>query len=127
MGDALRVMVVDDSRVSRILSSAILKALRPDSEVFEAANGDEALQVYAREKPDLCVLDMNMPGMNGLELAKEIRSLTPDAWIALLTANVQSAIRQRAEGQSVKFFRKPITQEVIGEILMSFEKETIAS
>ena len=63
------------------------------------------------------IFDLNMPGMDGLELAQAIKSQQPDTRIALLTANVQDSIRERAEAMGVSFFRKPITEKVITEIL----------
>lgn len=117
MSQTLRVLIVDDSRVSRMMSTALVKQLRPGVEIFEAADGNAALAVLESNSADVGILDMNMPGMTGLELAEAMRARKCEARLALLTANVQDAIRLRAEAQGVRFFRKPITEAVITQIL----------
>jgi two-component system, chemotaxis family, chemotaxis protein CheY len=113
----IKILIVDDSRVSRLISSSILKKLRPEIEIIEAADGSAALSIANGIQFDMGIFDLNMPGMDGLELAQAIKSQQPDTRIALLTANVQDSIRERAEAMGVSFFRKPITEKVITEIL----------
>lgn len=114
----MRVLVVDDSRVSRLMSKTFIQHLRPGAEVVEAADARQALAlVDSGQAFDLAILDINMPGMNGLELAAELRPRAPSMRIAMLSANFQEANRQRAEQLAVGFFRKPITEVLIGEIL----------
>ncbi len=117
MSEPLNILVCDDSKVSRIMSSGLLRKLAPGCVIQEAANTDEALAVLARGGVQLLVLDHNMPGRSGLDLAEELRSSQPDLRIALLTANVQEATQQRAAAAGVQFFGKPITQAVIAAIL----------
>ena len=64
---------------------------------------------------------MNMPGMSGLELAEKLRTSHPDIRLALLTANVQESIQRRAADLGVRFFRKPIGEAVIADILALLE------
>ncbi|HMV16991.1 MAG TPA: response regulator [Rhodocyclaceae bacterium] len=111
------ILLVDDSRVSRMLCGAIVRERRPDAILVEAGNGDEALSCIATLVPHLAVLDVNMPGMSGLELAERIRNDHPDMRIALLTANVQDSVRQRAAALNAAFFAKPINDTVVGRIL----------
>ena len=68
------IFVVDDSRASRMLTIAIIKAEKPDAIVYEAANADEALALLNSCAPSLAILDMNMPGMSGLELAVLVKA-----------------------------------------------------
>ena len=123
MSQKFNVLIVDDSRASRMLSSALIKQLRPQATIFEAADGDSALAVIDDQPADIGILDMNMPGMSGLDLAKEIQARSPDTRLALLTANVQDAIRARAEALGVKFFRKPVTEATLTEILKTLAPE----
>ena len=111
------ILLVDDSRASRMLCSSVIKSLRPGLVILEAGDGEAALAVLETHTPDLAVLDMNMPGMSGLELAERIRVTQPDMKLALLTANVQEAIQRRAAALGVSFFRKPISETVIADIL----------
>lgn len=117
MANIQKVLIVDDSRVSRLISSSILKKLRPEVEIIEAADGSAALSAVNGITVDMGIFDLNMPGMDGLELAQEIRNQQPDTRIALLTANVQDSVRERAEAMGISFFRKPITENVISQIL----------
>ena len=111
------ILLVDDSRASRMLCSSVIKSLRSDLVILEAGDGEAALAVLATHTPDLAVLDMNMPGMSGLELAERIRGTQPAVKLALLTANVQEAIQRRAAALDVRFFRKPISETVIADVL----------
>ena len=112
-----RVLIVDDSRASRAISSALARVIRPDCEIVEAKDGTAALEVIASAQIDLTILDMNMPGMSGLDIAELMRGRQPDARLALLTANGQYSVRTRASSLRVPLFRKPVTQEVIAMIL----------
>lgn len=111
------MLIVDDSRVSRMMSSTFLKKLRPEVEIVEAADADSALSALSQAPIDMCIIDFNMPGMDGLQLAQEIKNQRSEARIALLTANVQDSVKERAEAIGVSFFRKPITESVITKIL----------
>lgn len=117
MPTSATVLLVDDSRASRMLCCSVIRSMRPRLQLLEAGDGEAALALLVDAKPALAVLDMNMPGMSGLDLAEKIRQQHPDMKLALLTANVQDAIQQRAAGLGVHFFRKPIGEAVIGDIL----------
>ena len=111
------ILLVDDSRASRMLCSSIIRSLRPGLQILEAGDGNDALSVLASQTPQLAVIDMNMPGMSGLELAEKLRTSHPDIRLALLTANVQESIQRRAAELGVHFFRKLITESVVASIL----------
>lgn len=111
------ILVVDDSRASRMLIKAVLLDLMPGADIAEAANADEALVAFSNNVPDLAVLDMNMPGRTGLELAEEINNLYPGSLMAMLTANIQDSTKADAEKLGVHFFKKPVNERVIKEIV----------
>jgi two-component system, chemotaxis family, chemotaxis protein CheY len=117
------IFVVDDSRASRMLTVAIIKNELPDAQIFEASNGDEALALLETTKPTLAILDMNMPGITGLELAEKIAVISPTTIRALLTANIQESTRAEAERIGVIFFKKPVSERVLKEILLLLNKE----
>jgi len=112
-----RVLVVDDSRVSRMMIRAIVLDKHPDWSVDEAANGDEALEKAKAAAYDLMTLDYNMPGMDGLELAGRLREQGSQAALALLTANIQDAIREKAAALAVRFVKKPVTPISVAEAM----------
>ncbi|HQX05832.1 MAG TPA: response regulator [Zoogloea sp.] len=111
------ILLVDDSRASRMLCASVMRSMRPDLQLIEAGDGAAALALLEGVCPDLAVLDMNMPGISGLELAEKLRGSHPDMKLALLTANAQDAIQRRAADLGVRFFRKPIGEAVIADIL----------
>lgn len=64
-----KLMIVDDSTVSRLMIRGRFAVLQPDWEVIEAASGDEAVTLVATTKPDFITMDVNMPGISGFEAA----------------------------------------------------------
>lgn len=107
------ILVVDDSRVSRMLIRAIIAHADPQAVVIEASNGEEALTKTQNTSITIATLDLNMPGMDGLVLAKQLIERFPNAKIGLLTANIQEMVRQKAEALGINFISKPITEEKI--------------
>ncbi len=105
-----RILIIDDSRLTRMLLKALLSQLAPDNEITESSNADEALTAVRSQQFDLISLDMNMPGRDGLDLAPDLQRHNPDCKIVLLTANIQDAVRQRASELGLHFFAKPIDE-----------------
>lgn len=107
------MLIVDDSRVTRMMIRNIASELHDDWEYLEAGSGDEALEIVAGHDIDIMTLDLNMPGMDGLELSSKLRVIYPKAQITLMTANIQDAVRKRADEAGIGFIAKPVTQEKI--------------
>ena len=105
-----RLLIVDDSNVSRLMIRGRVAALQPDWEVIEAASGDEAVALVPTVKPDFITMDVNMPGITGFEAAEKIRQTDQRVKIVILTANIQSSSREKAERLAAKFVQKPVTQ-----------------
>lgn len=116
------LLIVDDSKMSRLMIGKIVNDMRPDWRVVEAASGAEALAIVERERPTLVSMDVNMPGMSGLEAAGRIRLHHPEIRVVLCTANIQDAVRQAAEKAGVKFVAKPITPQSIAQMVAHFEE-----
>lgn len=115
------ILIVDDSRVSRMMARQYIAVLHPHWVVEEAASGEEALARAPTLAPDLILMDVNMPGMGGVAAAEQLRQQFPDTAISLLTANVQSATRERAAQIGVGFMEKPITEARIAQLLAALE------
>ena len=105
------VLVVDDSRMTRMMIRKIIEAHYPDWEILEAEDGNKALEISDGKNIDIMTLDVNMPGMDGLTLAGEMRKRFPNADISLVTANIQDSIKQKAHEAHLAFVPKPITEE----------------
>lgn len=114
----MKILVVDDSRLARDMVTHVLTNLVPDASIITATGGEEALdKMPAGETPDAAILDFNMPGMDGLTLAKHLRVRFPTVRIGILTANVQDALRQKAASLGCAFIPKPVTADKIRTFL----------
>lgn len=107
------VLLVDDSKLARIVASKAIAALQPNWTRIEASNAAEALEAVEKHPVDLAVLDFNMPGKDGLELASELRQAYPSMPIAIVTANVQDEVIARARELNAIFVGKPVTEETM--------------
>lgn len=117
MNDTTTVLVVDDSRVSRMMARQFILSARPGWTVEDAATGEEALTKVGTLCPALILIDVNMPGIGGLAAAEQLRELCPRARIWLVTANVQNATRNRAAELGIGFMEKPITEARIHALI----------
>lgn len=115
------LLIVDDSRMSRMLLRALVTDNRPAWRIVEAASGEDALKLIENEAPDFVSMDVNMPGMNGLEAAGRIRMRCPDTRIALCTANIQESTRDAASKVGLHFVAKPITANSVADAIAFFE------
>jgi CheY-like chemotaxis protein len=117
MNETKTVLIVDDSRVSRLMARQFILSAKPDWTVAEAATGEEALEMVKSATPALILIDVNMPGMGGLAAAEQLRQSCPQAHISLVTANVQNATRNRATEMGIGFMEKPITEARIHALI----------
>ncbi|MES2161057.1 MAG: response regulator [Pseudomonadota bacterium] len=115
------VLIVDDSRVSRLMARQYIAGLHADWIVEEAGTGEESLEKARATPPDLILMDVNMPGMGGIAAAELLRQQFPTIPISLLTANVQTATRERATQLGIGFMEKPITEARIAQLLATLE------
>jgi len=112
-----KILVVDDSKLARMSVAKALTALRPDWTRLEAANADEALILVEQSPIDIALLDFNMPGRDGLELAAELLAGNPGMPVAVISANHQSEIVARAREVGAIFLTKPITEQALGDFI----------
>lgn len=119
-----RLLIVDDSRVSRMMIRARVQALQPDWVVTEAATGDEALALVAESAPDYVTMDVNMPGLNGFDAADQLHTMAPNTRIVMLTANIQESSRARAESIGLRFVQKPITDASMIQVIAYLTAES---
>ena len=110
------LLIVDDSKLARMMIRNIVEQHHPEIDIQEAANADEALDQQNHHKFEYMTIDFNMPGMNGLDLADKLKNSQPGAEIYLLTANVQDAIRSKANDLGVKFIPKPINEDKVAAV-----------
>jgi DNA-binding NarL/FixJ family response regulator len=93
---ALQVLIVDDHPVTRVGLHELLRGERDILVCGEAADAEEAIEVAARLKPDLAVVDISMRGVNGLELIKTLRSRLKSVQILVLSMHDEALYAERA-------------------------------
>ncbi|MBL3600929.1 MAG: response regulator transcription factor [gamma proteobacterium endosymbiont of Lamellibrachia anaximandri] len=87
MEKQLRVVIAEDHTILRAGLKSLLEGTTDYSVVGEAENGREAIRCVADKKPDLAIMDLNMPSMNGMDAVQEIRKRFPETKILVLTVH----------------------------------------
>ena len=113
----IQILVVDDSKLARMAVSRLLAAAYPDWTRIEAANADEALALLKEPGADIALVDFNMPGRSGIELAIEFRSIRPDMPVAVISANHQQEVVERTRAAGATFLAKPLDDSAFREFL----------
>lgn len=111
------VLIVDDAAFMRMTIKKMLEA-HGHSMIGEAENGIEAIEQFAELKPDVVILDITMPEMNGIEALKRIKILDPNARIIICSAiGYQEMLAQAIECGAEDFIVKPFEEaHLIGAI-----------
>jgi CheY-like chemotaxis protein len=112
-----KVMIVDDSKLARMVVASAFRRMRPDWELIEATNADEALKKMTTDAVDIALIDFNMPDIDGLELLAKVRALRPTLPVAIVSANLQDEIIARARELNAAFVAKPLTDEALDAFL----------
>jgi len=114
----LTAMVVEDEKVANELLSSTFKNFF--SEVTSAYNGREALEMYKKSKPDIVLVDIIMPEMDGIELSRKIREINPKQIVIIISAsNDIQKISETIEIGVNSFIQKPIDTKKIIELLQN--------
>ncbi|CAI4032942.1 Response regulator [Nitrospira tepida] len=97
-----KILSVDDDAHVRELLHAVIQ--RKGHQVVSADNGQHGIQVFRREQPDITILDMDMPDMNGISVLKAIRSVDPQAAVIVLTGTGTHVLEKQAADLGVRHF-----------------------
>jgi len=104
--DKQKVLIVDDQNGIRLLLMEVFNS--EGYHTTQASNGKVALEIVRSERPDLVLLDMKIPGMDGLEILKHIKAIDPTITVIMMTAYGElDMINQATELGAVKHFTKP--------------------
>lgn len=119
-----KVLVIDDEGHVRKFVGLILRSVLSEPTVIEVDNAFEAVDIYLREKPDLVLLDVNMPGQDGIETLQALFEADPDCTAVMLSSlatrqTVEQALTLGAAG----YLRKDLTKEEIGTALVRILSE----
>jgi DNA-binding NarL/FixJ family response regulator len=119
MADPVRVLIADDHRLFAEALEAILQLDDRIEVVGQARDGREAVELWELHKPDITLMDISMPVMDGLDAVREIRALDPKACILMLTgSNARDDVdRAREAGVAGYVTKDRIAAELIDAIL----------
>lgn len=116
-----RILVVDDAAFMRM---TIRQMIEPQGHevVGEAGTGVEAIEMYSKVKPEVVLMDITMPDMNGIEAVKRIKELDNNAKVIMCSAvgqqmQIAEAIKNGAENFIVKPFQKETLYAAINKVL----------
>jgi CheY-like chemotaxis protein len=112
-----KVLIVDDSKLARMVMARTFRRIRPNWELIEATNADEALAAVGAQSVDIALVDFNMPGTDGLELVAKIRQTHQRMPVAVVSANIQDEIITRARELNAAFVPKPLADGALEAFL----------
>jgi len=111
-----RILVVDDEEIIRDMLHTVLRRL--GHEVLLADRGKGGIEVFRRERPQITILDLNMPDIDGISVLKEIRAFDPKASVIMLTGSGTEALeRQARELGATDFLAKGFSLHALGDAL----------
>ena len=118
-----KILVVDDEKIIRERMKSLLEL--EDYTVFIAANGLEALEIFMKEHPQIAIVDVKMPGMDGIEVLGRMKELDPDCEVFIVTGHggVETAVQALHKG-AFDYVTKPIEfDELALNIKRAFERQ----
>ncbi len=114
----MKILVVDDESLARDRLQRLLRRIVPEANVLQAADGESALSLTRDERPELLLLDIRMPGMDGLAVASQLRAMDQPPAVVFCTAYddyALEALRQHASA----YLLKPVRERDLREALDS--------
>jgi len=112
----VNILVVDDESLARERLLRLVGKLRPEARCWQAASGEQALELVQAHDPDLILLDIRMPGMDGLEAARHLQSLEQPPAVIFTTAYNDYAV-QAFDAHAVDYLLKPVRRERLVDAL----------
>ena len=113
----LKILISDDSILARKLLKDALAEIGC-SNFIEAKNGEESVSSYISEKPDLVLLDIVMPGVNGVEATKQIIANDPNAYIVIVSSvGTKSFLEEALVAGAKDFIQKPFNNGALENIV----------
>ncbi|OWR26621.1 two-component system response regulator [Saccharibacillus sp. O23] len=101
-----KILIVDDQNGIRMLLNEVFGS--EGYKTYQAANGKEALNLLQKDRPDLVLLDMKIPGMDGLEILRHIKAFDPSIKVIMMTAYGELDMIKEAKDQgALMHFTKP--------------------
>ncbi len=116
----LKILIAEDNEVNMYLTKIFLSNLLPKAKVIEAGNGEEAVEYYQQEHPDIVLMDVQMPKMDGLDATRKIRALEKNVEVPIiaLTAGSLPGEKEKCAGAGMNdFLTKPLLRQTLGNMI----------
>ncbi len=109
-------MIVDDQFGIRVLLTEILQ--KDGYQMYQAANGKEALDIQELEEIDIVLLDMKIPGMDGVEILKKMKERQPSIKVVMMTAYGElKMVNEALENGAISYMAKPFDIEDVRQVI----------
>lgn len=118
-----KLLLAEDNAVNRMLVKIHFERLSPGARVLEAEEGKQAMTIFLKEKPDLVITDIHMPGMNGYELLRAIRETAHGKNIPVIGFTANAIIRETtaaADHDFDAYLTKPVKQDKFRQVVGSY-------
>jgi DNA-binding NarL/FixJ family response regulator len=116
----IRVVIADDHRVVRTGLEQLLGTFDDVDIVGVAANGEEAVERCTAERPEVALLDLEMPGMDGVEATRRIRSMSPDTHVVAFTSfSDRDRIVRALDAGAIGYLLKDVEPAVLHEAILA--------
>lgn len=119
------IFIVEDNKINMLLAKTLVKQILPNAEIIELENGKLALEKAQSVLPDLILMDIQMPVMNGYESALAIRQLPNTANIPIIALTAGTVVGEKEkciESGMNDYIPKPIDKELLGKIIKDLMK-----
>jgi two-component system response regulator (stage 0 sporulation protein F) len=114
-----KILIVDDQFGIRILLNEVLH--KEGYDTFQAANGVQALDIVTKHSPDLVLLDMKIPGMDGIEILRRMKQMDEDIRVIIMTAYGELDMIQKAKDLgAITHFAKPFDIDDIRKVVREY-------
>lgn len=116
----VKILIAEDNSVNMLLTKTYLKDILPQALIIEAKDGVEALELYQKESPDLILMDIQMPHLNGIEATQKIRGMEKNFEIPIIALTAGSLPGEKEKclqaGMS-DFLTKPLLKQTLSDMI----------
>ena len=117
-GLSKKILLCDDSLLVRVQLKEFLLNYNSSFEIIEASDGEQAVEKYIDNNPDLVFLDIVMPQVDGLECLKRIKDYDQDAKVVIISSiGNQVMLREALKAGAMNFIQKPWNEESVKKVL----------
>ena len=120
---ALKILAVDDTEMNISLLERFLR--KKGHEIIVAVNGQEAVEKFVSEQPDLVLMDVMMPVMDGYDATREIRKVSGDKWVPIIFMSAKVAVEDQIAGLDAggdDYLTKPINMRILGAKINAMQR-----